>query len=371
MPGITLNLNLPLLSDTMATMVAKTSIALSAIQDDLAGKINPSEMNINSALDMAGSQLKNTGSLALVAGNIPTLPGSMYYNLGEFYVVDSTGIVRLTSGGALDASSIGAISGLGGTNAAVTYDLASTQFRFTSNVGVYADLVARNVILQGSAGSVQIGVDPAINSARQFNIKSLPATGVSLLVYNGSTSTLEDGAVTGVTNTLAGSLAIAGSLTAAVNVTATDFKITGVSQRQVALDPACQNFGTANVSTSPLGVVSTTTNYIWNQNLSNFIRIGDRVKALHFRWSVKVPGSIVYTLNAWDVTTGTATTLGPAGNPSGSYSDGSSGAHTFTATLATPYVVDATHILIVTMHGISSSVVGDTMNSCYLDYDHP
>lgn len=213
MPGVNLNLSLPSLSDNLATIVSKTATALSAIQNDLTPKVTAGEININAALPFNGNAATGLGSIQLATGNTPTAAGSVYYLNGEFYCIDSTGTIQLTANGSLNASGFGAIVGdYGGVNPArVTYVAASSQYQFTSSAGVWADLVARSIILEGSAGTVQLGVDAAINTARVANFKSLPTSGVSVLVYNAATSTIEDGGVTQVSNALVSTASIKAS----------------------------------------------------------------------------------------------------------------------------------------------------------------
>lgn len=159
MPGAPLNLDLPQLADTLATTVSKIAVALDVIQRDLSGRIVPAQMNINAALSMNGSALLNVGSMQLAAGNVPSTPGSVYFSGGELWVRDTTGPVRLTLNGAIDAASVGGISGLGGTAASVVYDLSSQQFRFLADAaGAKADVAAddvlgNRVLLVGSAGN--------------------------------------------------------------------------------------------------------------------------------------------------------------------------------------------------------------------------
>jgi hypothetical protein len=203
MPGIDLNLDLPSLSDTLSTIVSKLVTAVSTIEDDLAEKVVPAEININSSLSMNGSALTNIGSLQMVSGAVPTTAGAMYYSGGEWFVRDATGLIQLTANGALNAASVGGIVGdYGGVNPAkVTYVDASGEYQFTEETGVFADLVCDDVVLKSATagGSVRIGVDSTISTAKQIQIKSLPASGTGMLVYNSATSTLEDGSATTLT----------------------------------------------------------------------------------------------------------------------------------------------------------------------------
>jgi hypothetical protein len=209
MPGLDLNLDLPSLTDTLADVVSKTATALAAIEDDLAGLITVGELDMNAALSMEGNAITDVGGLVLTSGN-PGTAGSVVYVGGEFYLVTPAGTVQITSGGALDAGSIGGITGMSG-GAAVEFDLASGEFRFYEDTGVRADLVADEVVLHGANGTVLLTVDDAIASARVVNFKSLPASGVSLLAYDAADSALVDAADQTITSdmTFSGELTLA------------------------------------------------------------------------------------------------------------------------------------------------------------------
>jgi hypothetical protein len=206
MIGTDLNLVLPSLSESMATNISRIATALSQIEDSIAQKATPAALDINAPLDMQGNALTNTTSVQLLPGNVPSTAGSIYYYNGEFYLIDGTGTIQLTANGALNAASVGGIGGdYGGVNpAAVVFDDASGEYRFTEdNTPTWADLKAQDVILMqnGGTGYVRLGVDAAITAGRTFYFKSLPSSGASMLVYNASTSTLEDGAATRATGT--------------------------------------------------------------------------------------------------------------------------------------------------------------------------
>lgn len=138
MPGTNLNLDLPSLSDTMATIVSKLVIALTVVEDDLAPKILPSEIDINAALVMNGNALMGAGSLQLVGGNAPSAAGSIYYSGGEFYAIDSAGVVQLTLNGSLNITAAHGIVGdygQPGNSASVNYNNTSGEYRFYSGTG--------------------------------------------------------------------------------------------------------------------------------------------------------------------------------------------------------------------------------------------
>jgi hypothetical protein len=202
MIGTDLNLTLPDLAETMAENVARIRTALSSIEDSIATPATPAALNITSAIDMRGNSLTDVASLVFTSGNASGTPGTLFYYDGDWYVVDAVGMIQLTDGGQLNAASVGGIQGdYGGVNpAAVTFVDASAQYQFTHDTGEYADVVVRDVILQGLAGTVTLHVDNTLTGDRDINFKTLPASGKSLLVYDAATSTLEDNDVTRVTN---------------------------------------------------------------------------------------------------------------------------------------------------------------------------
>jgi hypothetical protein len=202
MPGVDLNLSLPSLSDSLSTVVSKTAVALSAIEDDLAAQVVTAELNINAALSMNGSSLTDVSSLQLLAGNAPTTNGSIYYHTdGEFYVRTAAGAIKVTSNGSLNTAAAGGFTGDYGLGTeTASYDDASGEFRFTEDTGVYADLVADDVVLNGSSGTVRLGAASAMTDGRSFLVSTLPASGISLLVYDASDSGVKDNNVTRTTN---------------------------------------------------------------------------------------------------------------------------------------------------------------------------
>lgn len=166
MIGTNLNLDLPSGSDSMAVIVAKLVAALSLVQDSIADDVTPSGMNINGALDLNGNALTEASSILLASGTAPTPAGSLYYHSGEFYAIDATGTIQLTSLGQLNAAGIGGIVGdYGGVNPArVSYDNASGQYRFTRSAGVWADGVFQNVILESTAGAVKLSAPSGLSA---------------------------------------------------------------------------------------------------------------------------------------------------------------------------------------------------------------
>jgi hypothetical protein len=192
MPGTDLNLDLPDLEDQFAVIVSKLVTALAAIEDDLAEKVVPAEFNVNTAMSFNGNALTNVGSLKMVMGNPSDVPGTLYYQDGEWYMVDSTGVIQVTSNGALKVTGTGGIGGdYGSGNEELYYDVSTQTYHFTSSPGVYGDVKADDVVLTGSAGTLRLQVDAALTGDRVFSFKTLNSSGTHFLVYNATTSTVE------------------------------------------------------------------------------------------------------------------------------------------------------------------------------------
>ncbi len=340
MPGVDLDLDLPSLSDTLSTIVSKTAVALAAIEDDLAGMVVPSEMDINTELPLGGNALTEVGSVQLVAGNAPSSAGSIYYASGEFFVRDSTGLIQLTAAGALNTASVGGIVGdYGGANPArVTYNDASGEYRFTEDTGVWADLVADDVVLQGSAGSVRFGVDSAITTARQFLVKTLPSSGTSLLVYNAATSTLEDGAVTVISGTPTFS---------------TDIKHSFLRVRRVPLHNGYISAGSATVV---LQAVTTGATATWQQTCG--LNKGDRPQSVKLHLGKTTAGTTTVTL--YRVLHNTFTLIQ-------AFTLATSGAdQTLTCTISSPVALSSEEDLLIEIGLIAS---GDTILQASVSWD--
>jgi hypothetical protein len=299
--GTNLNLSLPLAGDTMSSVVAKTAAALSAIQTSIADKATPAALNINAPLSLNGNALTQVTSLQLASGNANGTPGSIFYQAGEFWAVDSTGTaIQLTAGGSINIGGTGGFVGdyVASNPTGAAYNLASGQFRFTKSAGVWADLAFANAVLQGANGTVSLGVDAAVNTARTLNVKSLPTSGISLLVYNGATSTLEDAAVTSPTNPVptmtVGTLTVTG-----------DTKKTYSDRFIVPLNPSASG---TNVNVSASAVSSTNTAWAYDTSMIPSLIQGDRIKTISV-WSTVGGGTVTAALKKFDAAAGTVTTI--------------------------------------------------------------
>jgi len=275
MPGVDLDLTLPSLSEAMATNVARIATALSVIEDDLAALVTAGELNINTALSFQGNPATEVGGVRLTGG-VSDVEGTLYVdNNYDLWVTTSAGQVRLTANGALDASSIGGIGGDYGTgNESVAYDSSSQEYRFTADSGVWADLVADDLVLKGSAGSIRLGVDSGLSGTKTLLFKSLPS-GIGLLAYRASTQTLEDASALTVD-----------SLTATA-ITADDYNHTVAFRATVPVVNTAANTNIGMSADDPNLVVSTgPTFWYYTPHLGIIgLREGDRVTNVRVRYS--------------------------------------------------------------------------------------
>jgi hypothetical protein len=179
-----MNLNLPVVgpNGTLGPQWASdlnTAITLIDQHDHTSGagkQITPAGMNINQVLSLNTNQLSDIASLALA--NLASLPvqASLIYEYGgELYFNDASGNqVQLTSGGTINAASIGGITGLGGTTGSVTYSSLAKNFLFESAPGETASIAGGPVsIYTNAAGSYYAKIQQ--NPAQAGNLDwSLP-----------------------------------------------------------------------------------------------------------------------------------------------------------------------------------------------------
>lgn len=188
MIGTNLNLTLPQLGDTIATIVSKTATALSAIQTSIADKATQAGLNLNSDISFLGNRATNVGGVVMVDGNNPTAAGSIYYHSGEFYAIDATGTIKLTNLGALNASGIGGIGGdYGGVNPALeSYDNTTGQYRFYTNGGTHAwaDIAAHGLFLEGATNTTEFTTDNSVNANQVVPWGKINST--DLLAWDGA-----------------------------------------------------------------------------------------------------------------------------------------------------------------------------------------
>lgn len=385
MPGTPLNLDLPLLSDTMSVLAAKTAAALDAIQNDLAPLITSAEINVNAPLSLGGNALTEATSLQLSAGDVVNAtPGTIFYYSGEFWMVDAAGTpIQITANGLVNIGGTGGFNGdyVASNPTGASYDLASGQFRFTKSAGVWADMSFANAVLNNSGtGSVSIGVDSAITTGRTINVKALPVAGVSGLVYSGSTSTIEDSAVTRETNThlftainasgtatvnVLSATAITASTTvvATGDVTAADLHHTAEWEIQVPYFPlmAAGNIQLPNISTVIQHLKSSNVSWDWYGCPIQGLRVGDHLKRLTMK--IVTHGTSTVVVNVWRAVAGSLTLVSM---DTWNVAPGSAG--TFTHTFGSPITVGTGQSFFLEVNG---SATGEEISPISLFVDHP
>lgn len=142
-------------------------------------KITPTGLNINSDLTLNNNQLVDVKAVKLSQqASVATL-GAIYVKGADLFYRDLNGLeVQLTSSGAINTSSTGAITGLGGTTGVASYVSASGLFNYQSNPTTYAQQYTGDISLFSRAGI--IGVVQAIKlqtpvAATAYTL-TLPAT---------------------------------------------------------------------------------------------------------------------------------------------------------------------------------------------------
>jgi hypothetical protein len=358
MIGTDLNLDLPTLSDTYSVALAKTTTALQEIEDSIADKATAAALNITTALSFNGNHLTDVGGVLLVAGNTPTSAGSLYYTDGKFYLRDATGIIQLTSAGAINVAGVGGIGGdYGGSNpASVVFDDASGEFRFTEEAGVYADVRVDDVILVGTSGTVRLGVDPVLSGNRTVLFEALPSSGVSMMVYDASDSSIKDGAITRCTGTqlftginASADLTVGGDFKHAdrsrmLPLTGAEIKTsTGTGMNVTALQ-------VSNVSAGPVGA--------WWQTLP--LRMGDRIKSFVVLVNKPTTSSLSVKLHKTDGFTLTSDIATQATTASGNVA--------VILTLGTPQVIAVDEMWFIE---VTLPTSGDTLKRCRVTWDRP
>jgi hypothetical protein len=363
MIGSALDLSLPLIGDTMANVVAKTATALAAIEDVLEAKVTPASMNLNAEMALGGNRITGLGALTLVSAAVPTAAGSMYYADGEFYLIDATGAIQVTSEGALNLGATGTIVGdYGGVNPArVTYDDASGEYRFTEETGIYADLVADDVILKSAAGSVRLGATNDITTARSLLVKELAASGVSVMVYNAATSTLEMAETTRATNDVKVT-----TLNATGNATVNELRHTGNMYKALSplLDGAAFSGTVTPVQAFGVQYTSAGGSYF----LYCRLKYRDRLKGITLRLNKTSGGNITVQTYRMNGLTGALATIGAYGTQGvGNYTTAGVGDYSYIIT-GSPAALDANEDVVVY---IGCPATGDQILGAAVVWDAP
>lgn len=151
-------------------------------------QITPSGLNINSTLEMNINILNNIGSLGFAFVSTPTANRSLYVASSDLYFVDGTGNnIRVTSGGAVNATSSGISSG----TASASFSVGTLVV--TSNTSIPGNIQAGSLVMGlPSATTHFLTLSPpstVLSTDYTLTLPSLPAqTNVMTLDSSGNMS---------------------------------------------------------------------------------------------------------------------------------------------------------------------------------------
>lgn len=319
MPGINLNLPIPSLSDTQTVVVTKVAQALTAINTDLADPVLASEISITSGLNFGGNPALNVGYIAF-GGGTPgaVIPGTIFYNNGNWFLVDGTTTIQITSAGALNLVLNGGIGGdYAAVSALLSYDNAGTRYRFFGAGGTtLVDLDSRKLALNGTNAIVTFGVDNALLANKTINIKSLPAANVGLLAYDAAANALVDGSTVAITAspTFTNAVTFNGNITVNGNIQANGQIKHGTYSKEISLTASPS--GSNSVTYDGNGVLDFVT-WISEPFTTAGLIVGDIPQAIILR-TIKSNANVTswtiqrkpFDAAAIDVATGSYTTIG-------------------------------------------------------------
>ena len=142
---------------TYATQI-NTALDVVDDHDHSTGKgkqITPTGLNINQDLSVGNNQLTNVKALKLTTqASVATL-GSVYVKGVDLYYRDTNNNeIAITSSGAVAVSSVGAITGLGGTSGVASYVSASGLFNYQSDASTFAKVQSGDISIYSRAGSI-------------------------------------------------------------------------------------------------------------------------------------------------------------------------------------------------------------------------
>lgn len=117
-------------------------------------RITPSGLNINSDLSFGNNQATALKAVVLQAQSAVASLGALY-NIGGnlFYRDGGNNVIQLTSGGSLNVSSVGAITGLT-SPASASFVSLNSSFVYQSDATTYAKLETGDILLYSRAASV-------------------------------------------------------------------------------------------------------------------------------------------------------------------------------------------------------------------------
>lgn len=185
MPGTPLTLDYPVIGEPIATALGKLIAILQALQADIEPKILPSEFSWTSDLSAQGHALSSLSKIQLdeiaSAAGLPT--GTLYIDDGDLWVQTSSGSVRITLAGQINASGLGGISGdFGGSNPArVTYTDLTDTYAFTADTNDWSAIECQEVKLRNNGNWTTLRADPAQSTAQSHLFGAPNGSGIALL----------------------------------------------------------------------------------------------------------------------------------------------------------------------------------------------
>lgn len=240
--GSPLGVSVPTVSVTAGPEYATTiNEFLNALKAVVEAKVTPGGMDMSTDLsflsggnsfrvkDLRGSSYTNMADL-LTTG---AYPRTLFFYNNELYVNTGSNQIQLTTGGAINVSSTGAITGTGygASGVEVNWDSGNLAYKFKSASGTdaYADVVCDDLKLNDGSGNFITLVSPALASDLSFTLPSaMPGTNNSVLTCTtagvlaaSATPTVTTITTTGAA-TVGGALTSTGLITAQAGVTADD-----------------------------------------------------------------------------------------------------------------------------------------------------
>jgi hypothetical protein len=191
MPGSDLDLDLPAQGEAFTSVLAKLKAAITAIQADLEPRIGAGALDIDTEVSMNGAPLTNVGGVRLSGGG-SSVVGTLYMD-EELHAVTSAGDVQITSNGTLAITALGVIGGdYGGSNPAeVTYHDSAGEYWFKQDSSTWADVFARDFLLNGTLGTVRLSVDASLAGDHELSFKTFPDDN-GVLIFKPADNTYND-----------------------------------------------------------------------------------------------------------------------------------------------------------------------------------
>jgi hypothetical protein len=212
MPGQPLPIVYPELGEPIATALSKLLAAIQILQLDAEPKVLGSELQWLADFSAAGHALTDLSQIQLdnIASAVGLETGTVFMQSGELAVQTSSGVVQLTSGGVINASSLGGIVGdYGGSNPArVTYTDATDTYTFTGDTNDWSDLEVSAVKLKNSTDWTTLSTNATGAQAWVFGVANTSGTA---LVRQSAAGTLNVSSTVSVALPMSANVTFSGS----------------------------------------------------------------------------------------------------------------------------------------------------------------